>query len=203
MNRRFTPSRRPAIYSNPSQQTGISMIEVLVTVVITAITFLGLARLHMIGLQGTSDASSRLQASLVASSMAERIHLNRPRSDADAGRYSAVDSNLLNCELDRPAPYCLSYIDETDTAIAGEVCDADQLGLFDQYLFACGSGRGHSGIGVNDLPEGRGQVVCLDSDPSDGVPCTLGSTHRIVVSWLGQDINGAIAQQNLIMAVVP
>jgi type IV pilus assembly protein PilV len=67
------------------RQSGLSLVEVLVTVVLVAVGLLGIAGLQLTSVQNTSSAAQRFQATLLAEDIVERMRANR--SQAIAGRY--------------------------------------------------------------------------------------------------------------------
>ncbi len=58
-------------------QQGFTLIEILVSLIILAVGFLGLAALQSSSLQGTQNTYFRTQADLLANDMAERMRANR------------------------------------------------------------------------------------------------------------------------------
>ena len=63
------------------RESGFSMVEVLVAVLILAVGLLGVAGVQMRALQQTTNAHVRTQVTLVVQDMAERIRLNRDVPD--------------------------------------------------------------------------------------------------------------------------
>ena len=63
------------------QESGFSMVEVLVAVLILAVGLLGVAGVQMRSLQQTTNAQVRTQVTLVAQDMAERMRLNQAVPD--------------------------------------------------------------------------------------------------------------------------
>ncbi|MDT3718949.1 type IV pilus modification protein PilV [Pseudomonas oryzihabitans] len=79
------------------KQTGATLIEVLVAMVILAIGLLGLAGLQTVSVQSNHGAYYRSQATILANDMAERMRANR--AAALAGNYtisSFPDSSSSN-----------------------------------------------------------------------------------------------------------
>lgn len=67
---------------------GFSLIEVLVTLLITSVGLLGLAGLQVKSLQFNHGAYLRSQANILAYDMADRMRLNK--DDARAGQYNIL-----------------------------------------------------------------------------------------------------------------
>ncbi len=78
-----------------NRESGFTLIEVLVALVILSIGLLGLAGLQVSGLRGSSSAYMKSAAMIYANDMVDRIRANR----ADAGGYSRA----LGAALPNPA----------------------------------------------------------------------------------------------------
>src|SRR5690606_27536649 len=80
----------------PGSQQGITMIEILVTVVIISVGLLGAAAMVINGLESNRNAYLRTQASILAYDMADRIRAN-------AGQVASYDNFDFDSE-DEDAP---------------------------------------------------------------------------------------------------
>jgi type IV pilus assembly protein PilV len=121
-------------------QSGMTLIEILITMVILAIGLLGLAGLMLEGLRNNQGAYLRTQASIYAYDMADRIRIN---SDSALG---AAYDNFTTAE---PAP------DIPSCATATSGCSPADLATLDMAEWAQqinGSG------GIVMLPQGVGTV---------------------------------------------
>lgn len=67
------------------RQAGLSLVEVLVTVVLVGVGLLGIAGLQLTSVQNTNSAAQRFQATLLAEDIVERMRANR--AQAMTGRY--------------------------------------------------------------------------------------------------------------------
>lgn len=67
-----------------TRQTGVGLVEVLVTVVILSIGLLGLARLQLTSTQSANSAAQRFEATVLAQDILERMRLNRQQALAGA-----------------------------------------------------------------------------------------------------------------------
>lgn len=83
------PSRQPRFSHRRSD--GMSLVEVLVTLVSTSVGVLGIAALQLATLRSNHDAYMQLQATALATSMLERIRSNP--SGFRSGDYDRVDFN--------------------------------------------------------------------------------------------------------------
>jgi type IV pilus assembly protein PilV len=100
-------STAPAIASTPrAEQQGFSLLEVLVTLTITAIALLGAAGLQLRALQTGQSSQARSQAVLLAADLAERIEANR--SEAIKGGYQFTKGDTLATGTDCSTAYCSS-----------------------------------------------------------------------------------------------
>jgi type IV pilus assembly protein PilV len=66
-------------------QAGLSLVEVLVTVVLVSVGLLGIAGLQLTSVRNTNSAGQRFQATLLAEDIVERMRANRPQ--VIRGRY--------------------------------------------------------------------------------------------------------------------
>ncbi|PAV25161.1 type IV pilus assembly protein PilV [Tamilnaduibacter salinus] len=73
------------VKTRPGSQSGITFIEVLVTMVIVGVGLLGVAAMTLDGLNNNRSAYLRTQASLLAYDMADRIRLNSGQASSYAG----------------------------------------------------------------------------------------------------------------------
>jgi type IV pilus assembly protein PilV len=72
----------------PARARGMTLVEVLVTLVIVSVGLLGVAALQLTSLRNNYDAYVRSQAAMLAADILDRMRANR--GDALAGRYVAV-----------------------------------------------------------------------------------------------------------------
>lgn len=112
-------------------ETGTSLIEVLVTLLIFAVGLLGFAGLQVNALQSTSDSAQRSQAVWINQELAERMRAN---PEANNAAYTGVAANCSNL----PAPMCSDYFDPvTATKINATECTAAQVAAFDIWEAQC------------------------------------------------------------------
>jgi type IV pilus assembly protein PilV len=97
-------------------QIGVTLVEVLVTLVSCSVGLLGIAALQLVSLRGSHEASVRLQASTLASAMLDRMRANRPaflegeysetqwNQAGDPDTRSGRDLRWWQAEIDRLLP---------------------------------------------------------------------------------------------------
>lgn len=71
-----------------SKQLGVSMIEILVTLVVTVVGLMGMTTLQLVGLKNTSNSHQRYQITLLAYDLQERMRANV--NAAVAGAYNGT-----------------------------------------------------------------------------------------------------------------
>ena len=136
----FCPSRGLPV--NVRFQSGITLIEILVTVVILAIGLLGLAGLQMSGLRNNQSAYYRTQVSALAYDIMDRMRSN-PVVAAQPGGYS------LNSDKDHD-PLAPPLIKTCYHAL----CTTEELAEADLYQWY---------QDVQDrLPDGRARITKTD-----------------------------------------
>lgn len=138
---------------NSGREKGITMIEILVTLVIVSIGLLGAAAMVINGLESNRNAYLRTQASILAYDMADRIRANSER--ALAGDYDGFDI------ADAPdLPGCYS---------SGSGCNSNTVVNVDKALWA----RSLEGAaeGATMLPEASGTIE------------RNGETFDITITW--------------------
>ncbi len=111
-------------------QTGSSLIEVLVTLLVFSVGLLGLAAMQLNALQGSADSGQRSQAVWLAQDMAERIRAN---PEGSAANYAAA----VNC-AQLPGTMCADYYSPGASAkVNASTCTAAQMATFDRWESQC------------------------------------------------------------------
>lgn len=99
-------------------ERGISLFEVLITVVVVSIGLLGLAGLQFAGLRAANSAQEHTLATLLAQDIAERVHANR-----------SVAAGYGTITLDSSSGVTLNK----DCAIITNDCSPNDLMDYDRY----------------------------------------------------------------------
>lgn len=145
-------------------QTGVSLIEVLVSLTILAIGILGIASLQALSLRNSNSASYRSIATAQAQDMADRIRANT--TPTLTGQYNQMTGSPVN-------PGCIA-----------SGCTSANLANYDYW-------RWNNEL-ANTLPSGAG-VVCLDATPNDGTPaspaCSNSGSFLVIKVWWDDDRN--------------
>ncbi|TDQ39478.1 type IV pilus modification protein PilV [Thiopseudomonas denitrificans] len=107
-----------------NRQKGITLIEVLVTLLVTTVGLLGLAALQLNALQATADSGQRSQAVWLMQDLIERMRVNPRASD---GQYLQAVTCTTTPQQCAPTP------NETNSV----ACSAEQMAYFDLWETQC------------------------------------------------------------------
>ncbi len=168
MNRRnyFTALSTGAVLRN--RQTGLTLVEVLVSVVILSIGLVGVAGLQAMSLKNNQSAFMRSQATALAYDIADRMR-----------------SNVLSANTGLYDP----------TAAATTSGCTSTSGCSEQQMAENDLAEWNAAI-TTYLPMGQG-YVCVDSTPDDGTgfgdpQCDGSGTGLAVKIWWDDDRDGVI-----------
>ena len=168
----------------PRLNAGLTMIEVLVTLVILSVGLLGMAAMQVTGIRGTNNAGYRTQASLLANDIAERMRANPAAMDSNL--FENINSAAIDCDT-APILYCEEKL-SSNTTQAAETCTSAQMAAYDINVWFCGiiSNNTRAGGVINSLPQASATITCIDTDPvgGDADTCTNLSPHTISVNWV-------------------
>lgn len=113
---------------------GFSLIEVAITIAISAIGLLGLSSLQLQSMRATQDTGSRSQAIWMANEL-----VNRMRANED-GLASYVTNGAENCsQLRAGVKRCSAYHDGNVRVAADTNCSAQDMANFDMFEVMCGA----------------------------------------------------------------
>jgi type IV pilus assembly protein PilV len=153
---------------NPRAQHGVSMIEMLITMLILMVGLLGVAGLSAQAQRAEMESYQRVQAILLMRDMASRINANRKVASCYAITTNTTDGTPYLGVGAGAAAACAAGSDATQQARA----DAD-LAAWSSALAGAGEAVAGSNIGV--MVGGRG---CISYDATD-------QTFLISVAWQG------------------
>ena len=167
MKKQNRNSISPRAACGRQRQTGFTLIEVLVSVLVLSIGLIGVAALQGVSLKNTQSAFMRSQATALAYDLADRMRANR--LSAEIGLY------------------------DPDTAAAVSACKST-TGCIPQDMAKHDLAEWNAAIATY-LPMGQG-FVCLDSTPNDGasaaIPaCDDSGTQFAVKIWWDENRDGA------------
>jgi type IV pilus assembly protein PilV len=146
------------------RQSGLSLIEVMIAIVIVSVGLLGIAGLQLKGLQYSNESHLRNQAVLQVLDMADRMRANiEGVADADYDQLEGMPTGTQ--------PDCSS----------GD-CSAAQVALLDHFQWEAAN--------QSLFPSGTG-VVCHGVNTLAPLDCSgVGDVYSIIVYW-DEDRSGA------------
>ncbi|WP_416307576.1 type IV pilus modification protein PilV [Neptunicella sp. SCSIO 80796] len=167
-----------------TRQHGVGMIEVLVTLFILAIGMLGVASLQFVGAFSNSDALNRSNAVMVAQQMAERLRANSYISSTVSG--PVVDNNYfdpdlynfesLTCASSAPPWQCFCrQIPASIPDCNANTCSTAELARFDAWQMSCAASKIDPTVKLS--------LSCNDNNAGDADACSVGSRHRVMLTW--------------------
>ena len=165
-------------------QTGVGMVEVLVTLFILSIGLLGVASLQFIGSLSNSDALNRSQSVLVAQQLTERLRAASVMSQTGDGQvvaneyFDADRYNFGNLSCPGGGNPFDCFCNEIPSGVRdcqGQNCSAAELATYDAYEVSCSA--------VSSNPEANIALTCEDNNGLDANTCSAGSKHIVTLSW--------------------
>lgn len=137
-------------------QSGFTMLEVLIAILVIAIGTLGMAGLQLVALKNTQGSHARSVAAQLANDIAERM-----RGNMNGVLANAYNRTSVAIDYSTPKPNCL-----TTTG-----CNFSDMAINDAYEW--------QQLILTQLPQGEG-ILCIDSTPNDGTTATLHGCDGIV-----------------------
>lgn len=159
--------------SRHKNQSGLTLIEILVTVVISSIGLMGLAALQLQAREATNDSGNRSQAIWLFNDITSRIHANE-------GSSLSYVTALPPYACPASAPKACTTYNTGTTTITAENCNGAEMAAWDLYEVACGSPKvdGYFGNSVTYLPSAELSISCV-------VPagCDNGHSLKVELKW--------------------
>lgn len=159
------------------RQQGITLIEILVTVIILSIGFLGLASVQLMGTKNVANSQYRTLATLYAYDMAERMRAN----------LGGVGSN--------------SYNDTSTKSASDPKCDP--CGIAQQADYDLYQWKQLIEANVNDggLPEGVGGIEYISEDELYEITIAWSAKTNSQASGAAAIEDGSDAMDSIVLAV--
>ena len=186
-----------------NSSAGLTLIEVLVTMMITSIGLMGLMSLQMQALKATQDAGNHSHATWILNDLASRIRANKGSSS------SYIGVGAINCPFDPdpvPVTACSNYATGSARVVSA-VCTGPEMAAWDLFEVACGLPRDNLNINGNPidaLPSNPGlpwgptlAVTCATPGCTNGDPLILTLTWRAKVDATeATEASAAVRQAN-------
>lgn len=168
------------------KQSGLTLIEVLVSMLILGGGLLVLAGLQANSLKASDDAAQRAHALFIAQDLFGRMRANSLGVANGAYVLHAASPSICNAV---PANYCA----DSSPSDQADVCTADQTALFDIWQVSCDSGQ-VDGIRSSQLDFFTGMGVALScnelvaGDGSCTAPAAGGGVYTVEVTWSSRTV---------------
>ena len=152
------------IYSSVKEQTGISLLEVLIAIVIVSLGLLGVIKLQITNIKYVNDTKLRSQALMLTEDMMNRMRANQ--AQALLGAYDVPYEGALGAV--------------TQCTDKDAVCSPADMATYDLTAWLCNIGHYNNssicgGLGVEgSLPGGSGSISRDDN------------TITVSVRWIDQ-----------------
>jgi len=174
-----------------ASQSGISLLEVLIALVIFALGVVGMAGLQLGTMRVTMDSTQRSYAVAKSQDIADRVRSNGIAPSSYLGTYNDEGDY---CTTNEPAEIC------TDVVGADAVqCTTDQMVAFDLYDAFCTSNGnvGAEKVGNGSLEDEVAEwlvVIGCEFDDGTGIKATtacdeLGARVTIETSWFARSFD--------------
>lgn len=142
------------------RQSGMTLIEILITVLIMAIGLLGMSGLQSSSIKGGLDIAQRSQALWLANSLADRMRAN----PTAIKNYASV--NTTNCGSMAP-----TNCSDHGANVNSSTCTAAETASFDMWEIACGQtpAAGTLTNSIDSLDVTAVNITCEDGTCDDNV----------------------------------
>ncbi|MDH1007856.1 type IV pilus modification protein PilV [Pseudomonas nicosulfuronedens] len=154
-------------------QHGITMIEVLVTLLVFTVGLLGVAALQLNALKGTADSNQRSQATWVMQELAERMRANSV--GAESSYTTAPNCSTL------PTTWCADHFNPISGAkVNAATCTSDQMAAFDRWEAQCSYAASTTYAANATAAAGRYTSTDFLTAPSQGAALTVNANNHLI-----------------------
>ena len=158
------------------KQSGVTLIEVLVTLFVMAIGLLGLAGLQSTAVKDGADTAKRSQVMWLVTELVERMRAN---PDGQATGYTSAASGAVCSSV--PAKQCA----DNGAGNAANDCTPNEMATFDVWEVFCG--RTETGVIANSTDTLNLTALTI----SCGGTCTPTSDYTVSISWESQSVESS------------
>jgi type IV pilus assembly protein PilV len=163
------------------RESGFSLIEVMVALVVCSLGLLGLAKMESLALASEDVSGTRTIAAIQASSLAAMMHADRGYWGSTSVTASAVVTGGLSTY--NVTDSSLTYASNTCTTSGSSSCTPIQLAQTDLYNWA-------NGLQVL-LPGYQATIACTPAVSASPVTCT------ITITWVENAVAANAQQTNI------
>jgi type IV pilus assembly protein PilV len=173
----MSPTYRYQTARPAKQQRGLTLIEILITVVILSVGLLGLAGLQVLGLKNINISGTHANAAILANELAERTHVNEDNIADYIGLTACNAASTAISDID----YCAVYTKATgDLNNDGDITDAGEKRL------------------LRPSPDGTTLIAVTTC-----AACTAAGMHTITFSWGERDLTGTDVERTYSLNFMP
>lgn len=153
------------------KQSGISLIEVVVTMFIMSVGLLGLAGLQSSAVKDGLSVAQRSQVTWIVSELVERMRAN----SEDLNGYAVIPANVLDCS-GAPARRCADNLMGN-----AQACTAAEMAEYDAWDIFCGQGDPADNTVITNAQDSL-TLNALSITCSDAV-CDNNSDYTVSINW--------------------
>ena len=172
-----------SIFTNYRKQTGSTLIEVLIALLVFTVGLQGIASMQYQSVKDNFDSTQRSHGVWSAQELINRIRANS--AGREAGNYSFPKNDP--CPGAAPVPYCA----KTNTSAAA-ACDEAQIADFDIWESICPTPNQSINQAHRDnksqLFNPNLTISCVDIDDTDGLDCSEGSSFTLTLEWQSKSV---------------
>jgi type IV pilus assembly protein PilV len=158
-----------------SRESGFSLVEVMVALIIICVGLLGIAKLEALMLSSTGTSRVRALVALQAASLADAMHADRDYWDGGSAFWIPANANLVltltEASGNNPAWVGTNAPTGADASCRNAVCNSLQLATYDLDNWA--STLPTNGGLAAVLPNSTTTITCSTAPATGLVSCTI------------------------------